>query len=51
MPVLHVGGKKRGGVRTVADLGTADLTAAFEVDLNELTLKADVRLLRFELMP
>ncbi len=50
MPVLHVGGKKRGGVRTVADLGTADLTAAFEVDLNELTLKADVRLLRFELM-
>lgn len=29
-------------MRTVADLGTADLTAAFEVDLNELTLKAGV---------
>lgn len=50
MPVLHVGGKKRGGVRTVADLGPADLTATFEMDLNELTLKADVSLLRFDLM-
>ena len=36
------GREERGGVHTVADLGTADLTAAFEVDLNELTLKAGV---------